>query len=117
MTDVPQIIIGGNAGYHNSSDASVERVARGRHHRDLSTVCVIPAIANIPPRVVESWWELRTPLNQRFHRMFVTGLEVGDAYDRAARMILEHPVLSACRYLLTLEHDNMPPPSGLLNAV
>ena len=114
MTEAPQIIVGGNAGYHNLSENTVERVTRGRQYRDLSTVCVIPAIDNIPPRVVEAWWELVTPLNQRFHRVFVTGLEVGAAYNSALTMILEHPVLSRCRFMLTLEHDNVPPPKGLL---
>ena len=114
MIDAPQILVGGDAGHHNLNEASVERVARGRQHRDLSTACVIPATANIPPRVVESWWELLTPLNQRFRRVLVTGLEVGDSYERALTMILEHPGLSRDRYVLTLEHDNMPPPTGLL---
>lgn len=112
--NTPQILVGGNAGYHNLNEVSVERVLRGRQYRDLSTVCVIPATANIPPRVVESWWELLTPLNQRFRRVFVTGLEVAEAYECALSMILDHPELSGYRYVLTLEHDNLPPPGGLL---
>ena len=55
-----------------------------------------------------------SPLNQSFQRVFVKGLEVADAYNSAIETILEHPVLSRTKYLLTLEQDNMPPPRGLI---
>jgi hypothetical protein len=77
-------------------------------------VCVIPTVGGIDPRVVESWWELMSPMNQSFQRVFVKGLEVADAYNSAIETILEHPVLSRTKYLLTLEQDNMPPPRGLI---
>lgn len=110
----PTIIIGGDPGRHNRDSTSVERVQRGRRYRDLSTVCVIPAVGGIEPRVVESWWELMAPMNQSFQRVFVTGLEVADAYNHAIETILEHPVLRRTKYLLTLEQDNLPPPRGLI---
>ncbi len=65
--------------------------------------------------MVESWWELLAPMNQAFQRVFVTGLEVADAYNSAVAMILRHPALSTYRYMLTLEHDNMPPARGLID--
>lgn len=114
MTAEPQIIVGGDPGRHNADPASVERVRQGRGYRDLSTVCVIPTVGGIEPRVVESWWELMPPMNQAFRRVFISGLEIADAYNRAIETILEHPVLSRYTYVLTLEQDNMPPARGLI---
>jgi hypothetical protein len=41
-------------------------------------------------------------------------MEVGDAYNSAIELILNHPELSKWKYVLTLEEDNLPPPDGLL---
>jgi hypothetical protein len=114
MSD-PQIIIGGDLGFHNSDlEASKERLERGKQYRDLSTVCVVPTRGMIPARVVESWMGLMSPMNNAFIRLFVAGMEVGDAYNAAVELVLGHEQLSKFKYLLTLEEDNMPPPDGLL---
>ncbi len=41
-------------------------------------------------------------------------MEVGDAYQSAFDGLLAHPELSKWEYVLTLEHDNMPPQDGLV---
>lgn len=109
----PQVIIGGNEGVHNQGDA-VQRIEKGKAYKDLSTVCVIPTLGKIDARVVETWMGLISPMNQPFVRMFISGLEVGAAYDTAISTILEHPTLKDWKYVLTLEEDNLPPPDGLL---
>jgi hypothetical protein len=43
----------------------------------------------------------------------VTGCEVGDAYNQALAMIQANPGLTDYRFMLTVEHDNLPPPDGL----
>jgi len=111
--DSPQIIVGHEAGYHNKSD-SAARLRKSKSYQDLSTVCVIPTRGKIAARVVESWWGMMTPMNQKFTRLMVKGLEVGEAYNAAIEMILSHPELSTWKYVLTLEEDNLPPPDGLL---
>jgi len=55
-----------------------------------------------------------TPMNQKFFRIFMTNMEVGDAYNAAIETILSNPELKNWKYVLTLEEDNMPPPDGLL---
>jgi hypothetical protein len=111
----PAIIIGGDLGFHNSDiEASRGRLERGKQYRDLSTVCVVPTRGMISARVVENWMGLMTPMNNAFLRIFVSGMEVGDAYNSAVELILAHEQLSKFKYLLTLEEDNMPPPDGLL---
>jgi hypothetical protein len=109
----PQIIVGHEAGHHNAAD-SAARLRKKRTYKDLSTICVIPTRGMIPARVVESWWGLMTPMNQKFTRLIVKGMEVGDAYNAAIELVLGHPELSTWKYVLTLEEDNMPPPDGLL---
>ena len=111
----PQIIIQETGGFHNkSTKKSKDRILKGKAYKDLSTICVIPTRGMISAKVVQSWWSLMTPMNQKFLRMFVIGMEVGDAYNSAVESIMNHPELSKWTYLLTLEEDNMPPPDGLL---
>lgn len=111
----PQIIMGGDLGFHNSDlESARERLEKGKQYRDLSTICVIPTRGMIPARVVENWMGLMTPMNNAFFRMFVAGMEVGDAYNAAVETILAHEQLRNFKYLLTMEEDNMPPPDGLL---
>lgn len=110
----PKIIMGGGEGLHNESDAATQRLARSRTYQNLSTVCVVPTRGVIPARAVESWMGLMAPMNQKFMRIFITGMEVGAAYSAAIETILAHPDLSQWRYLLTLEEDNIPPADGLL---
>jgi hypothetical protein len=112
----PRIILGDDQGQHNQNlSGSIKRLHRAKTYRDLSTICVIPCLdTGIPARVVERWMGLMTPMNQKFIRLFIEGMEVGAAYEHAIRLILDHPDLSTWKYVLTLEHDNVPPPDGLL---
>ena len=90
------------------------RLIRGDTYRDLSTVCLIATRGSISATVVKSWLGLATPMNQKFTRIFLEELEVGDAYNAGVEWVLAHPELSKWRFILTLEEDNCPPPDGLL---
>jgi hypothetical protein len=46
--------------------------------------------------------------------MLCLGLEVGDAYSQAIEFVIEHPELKDWEFILTMEHDNMPPADGVL---
>lgn len=111
----PTILVESTQGYHNLDlPAAQDRLIRGHTYRDLSTICIVPTRGSIHARVVQSWLGLITPMNQKFVRIFVWGMEVGDAYNSAVENILNHPELSNWKYILTLEEDNMPPPDGLM---
>lgn len=102
-------------GIHNRDlKRARERLKKAKAYTDLSTVVVIPTRGVVPARVVESWWNLQTPMNQKLVRIFVAGAEVGDAYEQAVEIIRNTPGLDKFRYMLTLEEDNMPPPDGLM---
>lgn len=121
---------------------------KGKTYRDLSTVIVIPTpgmteekaflncskckhkneytatrISGLDPRVVESWKRIVKPMNVPVLEMIVNGMEVGDAYNAAVENILSNPGTKNFKYLLTLEHDNLPPgpspeiPQGALMAL
>jgi hypothetical protein len=57
---------------------------------------------------------LMPPMNQKFVRIFVIGMEVGAAYNSAVEQILANPELSRWKYLFTLEEDNVVAPDTLL---
>jgi hypothetical protein len=111
----PQIVIENLEGRHNSDmTASAKRILKGKAYRDLSTVCIVPTRGMIHAKVVQSWMGLMSPMNQKFTRIMMIGMEVGEAYTAAIESILQHPELSSWKYILTLEEDNMPPADGLL---
>ena len=114
MSGKPQIIINDNFGFHNSSAETIKRLEASKSYQDLSTICIVPCLQYIPSRVVQNWHSLITPMNQKFVRIFAHNMEVGKAYSETIDMILANPELSKWKYILTLEHDNMPPPDGLL---
>ncbi len=103
-------------GWHNQNiELSHARLIRGKSYKDLSTVWVTPTRGLIPAKVVMSWMSLFKPMNQKFYGpIFMENMEVGVAYNTAVEMILSHPELSKCKYMLTVEEDNMPPADGLL---
>ena len=104
-------------GFHNSDlERSRSRLLSGKSYQNLSTVWVTPIPSKmLSAKVVfESWLNLAMPMNQMVFRLPVIGMEVGQAYEHAVETILAHPQLSTFKYMLTIEHDNMPPPDGLL---
>ena len=103
------------AGRHNDNlEASIGRLIRGSTYKDLSTVCIIPTRGVIPAKVVQYWLGLMTPMNQKFIRLFIEKMEVGDAYNTGIQTILDNPELRKWKYVLTMEEDNCPAPDGLL---
>lgn len=102
-------------GRHNQNlEKARDRLIEGRTYKDLATVCIIPTRGMIHYKVVQSWMSMMTPMNQKFIRIFVANMEVGEAYNAGIEMILGSSELAEWKYVLTLEEDNMPPPDGLL---
>ena len=109
----PQIVVEDWSGRHNNSDYK-QRLETCRTYEDLSTICIVPTRGVIAAKVVQNWMGMMTAMNQKFMRMFVIGLEVGEAYTQAITGILAHEELRSWKYILTLEEDNLVPPDGLL---
>jgi hypothetical protein len=102
-------------GKHNAQlESSIARVEASAAWKKLDTIVLVPAGPTVPTKVVASWWNLYSSPNNQLFRMFAVGVEVGAAYTQAIEAILAHPDLSKFKYILTLEHDNIPPPDGLV---
>lgn len=104
-------------GIHNRDlTKSVERLIKSGSYKDLSTIWITPTpTGQLDSKVVSSWMALQRPMNQQFvGPLFLTNTEVGDAYNKAVEMILANPQLAKFKYMLTVEHDNIPPVDGLL---
>jgi hypothetical protein len=113
-----ELITAPDAGRHNADlHASMSRVIEGATWKKQRVVVVVPAGDTVPSKVALSWWNLMFPPNQPVFRFLALGCEVGDAYNRAIEEILAHPELSQWEYILTVEHDNVPPPDGLLKLI
>lgn len=104
-------------GFHNMDlEKSRERILNGASYRDCSTVIMLPTRddGKLNAKVADGLRNLMYPMNQRVHVHRLAGMEVADAYNQGIQMMLEHPDLSKWRFILTYEHDNLPPPDGLL---
>lgn len=114
MSNQPQIVIPNMEGFHNMNPDTSARLKKSKSYEDLSTVCIVPAYTSIPPKVVQAWMGLMKPMNQKFIMIMAEKMEVGEAYSKTIETILANPELSKWKYILTMEHDNLPPPDGLL---
>lgn len=106
------------SGRHNADlTASTSRIIDGASWKKQRVIVLIPSAKTIPVRVALSHWSLMFPPNQPVYRIVCVGQEVGEAYSNSIAEILEHPELGQWEYLLTIEHDNMPPPDGVMNLI
>ena len=90
------------------------RIIEGASWKKQDMVVLLPSAKLVPIKCTMSWWNLIFPPNNGVVRIAMTGQEVGEAYTNAVQMILDNPQISKFKYLLTIEHDNMPPPDGVL---
>jgi hypothetical protein len=117
MSVKPQLV-SFDPGFHGGDMAKTsERLLRGGSWTKQRTIILIPAGDMMPTKVALALASLYFPPNQSCHRMIAMGMEVGDAYSSAIAEIIAHPDLSQWEYLLTMEHDNLPPPDGLVRLI
>jgi hypothetical protein len=115
MTAKPHFTVQDFHGRHSDDiEGTRARLIKGGSWKRQRIVVVIPAGDSIPAKVCLSHWNLIFPPNNAVCRILAQGMEVGEAYSTAIEQILTHPDLSTWEYLLTLEHDNMPPSDGVL---
>lgn len=114
----PQLTIQDMGGLNNSDLSKTSaRILRGGSWKKQRIVVIIPAADSIPAKVALSHWNLVFPPNNGVCRILAQGMEVGDAYSTAIEQILAHPDLSQWEYILTIEHDNAPPPDGVIRLI
>jgi hypothetical protein len=102
-------------GRHNADlESSTSRILEGGTWKRQRIIVLLPADKMMSTKVALSHWNLIFPPNNAVYRMLCLGMEVGDAYSKAIAEILANPDLSQWEYLLTMEHDNLPPNDGVL---
>lgn len=114
----PQLTMQDFGGRHAGDlSATRARLLKGASWKKQRVVMLIPAGDSIPAKVYLAHLNLIFPPNQGVARILAQGMEVGDAYSTALEQVLAHPDLSQWEYLLTIEHDNAPPPDGVVRLV
>ena len=113
-----QVITADFGGRHNADLLkSTNRILTGGSWKKQRVVMIIPAAAMIPAKIYLSHRSLIFPPNQAMLPMLAQGMEVGHAYSAAIEQVLAHPELNQWEYILTVEHDNAPPPDGVLTLI
>jgi hypothetical protein len=113
----PQLI-GIEQGVHNSDILkSGQRIIQGGSWKKQRVIMLIPAGLSIPTKVYLSHCGLIFPPNQASYKMAAIGMEVGEAFSNAISEIINHPELGQWEYLLTIEHDNIPPQDGVIQLI
>jgi hypothetical protein len=114
----PQLFSPSVAGYHNDHIEETQiRLMKGGSWKMQRVVVVIPAGATIPSKAYLTHRSLYFPPNQPSHWVLAQGYEVGEAYSNALEAILAEPTLTEWEYLLTIEHDNLPPADGVVKLI
>jgi hypothetical protein len=105
-------------GLHNETiEKTKTRLIEGYSWKRNDIVMVIPAAKLVPARAALSWMGLIFPPNNGVARWCVLGREIGEAYSGAFEQIVTDPNLGKFQYILTVEHDNIPPPIGVLELI
>lgn len=104
-------------GRHNSDlERSAARVRQGGSWKTQRVAVILPSTDLIPAKVALSHWALMFPPNQQVYRHLALGQEVGEAYSQAIGDFLAGG-LREWEYVLTIECDNMPPATGVLDLI
>lgn len=114
----PQLVIQDFGGEHGKDlTKTTARLIKGGSWKKQRVIVVIPSADMMPAKVALSLWNLAFPPNNGVVRILALGQEVGEAYSNAIEQILAHPDLKDWEYLLTIEHDNLPPGDGVLKLI
>lgn len=111
----PQLLMQDMGGVHNADlNLTRQRLTSEGAWKHQRIVMILPAAGMVPAKCALSWMNLGFPPNNGVVRILAQGMEVGAAYSTAIEQVLAHPELSKWEYVLTVEHDNAPPPDGVL---
>ena len=113
----PELVTVGLGRNNEGIEDAFHRILEGATWKKQRIIVILPAGNDIPTKVALSHWSLMFPPNQPVYRMLAMGQEVGEAYSNAIEEVINHPELSQWEYILTIEHDNTPPPDGVLELI
>lgn len=112
------LVIQDFAGVHNRDlQKTSARLIKGASWKKQRVIVILPAGVSMSTKVALSLWNLGFPPNNGVFRILAEGMEVGEAYSAAIQSVLENAELSQWEYLLTVEHDNLPPSDGVIKLI
>ena len=110
-----QIITNVDFGFHNRDlQVANARLSADGSWKKQRIAWIIPGGPSIDPKVYIAHRGLIFPPNQAMAPLYIEGAEVGAAFDEGIQTILNHPELSQWEYVLSIEHDNIPEPTGVI---
>ena len=113
----PQIV-GLSPGNHNENlSTSAARIMASGAWKHQRVIMILPAASQMPSKAALALMNLAFPPNNGVVRILAQGMEVGEAYSQAIEQILANPQLRDWEYLLTVEHDNIPPADGVVKLI
>lgn len=114
----PEIVVMDVGGRNNADlQASAGRIIESGSWKKQRIIMLLPAGRMVPSKAALSWMNLIFPPNQSVIRWLCMNMEVGEAYSTAIEQVLSHPDLRDWEYILTVEHDNLPPPEGVVRLI
>lgn len=113
----PEIVTLGPGRHNEQIETAFSRITEGASWKKQRVIVVMPAAKKMSTKVAFSHMGLIFPPNQPVFRLLALGQEVGEAYSNTFQMIVDHEELSQWEYILTIEHDNVPPPDGVLQLI
>jgi hypothetical protein len=112
---VAQIITNVDFGFHNRDlHAANARLSAEGSWKKQRIAWLIPGASTVDAKVYVAHRGLVFPPNQAMAPMYIEGAEVGAAFDQGIQTILSHPELSQWEYVLSIETDNIPEPTGVI---
>ncbi len=113
----PEIVVAGGGRHNETIQEATSRILEGASWKRNRIIVLVPAAHKIDAKVYLSHCSLIFPPNNAVYRMLCLGMEVGQAYSEAIEAILANPELKDWEYILTVEHDNIPPVDGVLKLI
>lgn len=113
----PEIVVPDYGKHNEDLEKTAVRLKEGSSWKKLDTIMLFPSGPQIPAKVVHSWMNLYSAPNNGFVRMPTVGainLEVGEAFSQSIEWIIGNHQFNSFKYLLTIEHDSIVPPDGLI---
>lgn len=105
-------------GAHGERVAKAEDKILKTQYQDQSILAITPTRSmgsGLSPKWVSAMNHIMRPMNQKFAGPgFVCGMEIGDAYNHALKMIFSDPKYAGFKYMLTWEDDVIPEPDTLI---
>lgn len=112
----PQLVMTQDLGGAHNQDlnGTRARLTKGASWKRQRIILILPSSDMIAAKVALSHWNMAFPPNQGCVKILALGQEVGEAYSNAISQILANDQLKDWEFLLTIEHDNIPPADGVL---